>query len=74
MALKDWIRIERVWPEWHKKEDKIGAFDVEKIWIFQNKKLNNYKDYTVYLSGISRGPFKTKSEAIQFAKKYMETH
>ena len=71
MALKDWVKLERIFPAWlNKKTD-------EQIYIFSDTK-NNKKVYNI-TSNKYRTTFNnefniTKSQALKFAKSYMRSH
>jgi len=70
MALKDWKKVGSSKYSWVRKDDKWAVISFTK----------NYKDaVTLYYYDIKEDKeheriFKTKSQALKFAKSYMRTH
>jgi hypothetical protein len=69
MALKDWIKVARVFPHWRSKEND------NKVSIIKTLQIRE-KYYVQYgsLFTSKRKFFMTKDEAFKFAKQYMRTH
>ena len=67
MALKDWKLFKSSYGEdiWLNKK-KNG-----KVEIFERESLNNFN---VYINSFFQRRFKTKSQALKFAKEYMRKH
>ena len=67
MALKDWVQYEK--NEWKNKNTKQYPFSL-KI----SKIKYEYKVYFTNFKSLSIVNFKSKSQALKFAKSYMRTH
>ena len=69
MALKNWKKIDRIYPYWinNKTDAKVSILKTLQI------RENYYVQYGNYLNQL-RKFFMTKSEALKFAKQYMRTH
>jgi len=69
MALKDWKKIDRIYPTWKnaKTEDAVTIFKTLQI------REPYYVQYGTWVTS-ARKFFMTKTEALKFAKSYMRTH
>ena len=71
MALKDWKKVSSRDNKWTKKNDSVEIItDFNK-----NQKITGFEvDIDVFDSHNINKEFKTKSQAISFAKNYMRSH
>ena len=79
MALKDWKKvndntIDNLWE----KKSKSSYYGDYEIWVYKIRNPERKLRWVFKLKEIGRGhqtkQFKTKSQAIKFAKAYMRTH
>jgi hypothetical protein len=87
MALKDWKKVKTKWPgntvfenvkdiKQHRAKGRISISDSNKDPWVMNLKGNNKVRVTLGIGSCTLGQpeFKTKQEALKFAKQYMRTH
>jgi capsule polysaccharide export protein KpsC/LpsZ len=69
MTLKDWKKIERIYPHWinSKTDDRISIIKTlqirEKYYVQYGNYLNQHRKF-----------FMTKAQALKFVKEYMRKH
>lgn len=82
MALKDWKKNKKEKHTWHKENPKTWQFWTIQVYttagLYISKLNKDLKGWIVEISGsdISRitKQFKTKAQALKYAKQYMRSH
>ena len=69
MALKDWKKIDRVYPYWINEKINARVSIIKTLQIMEKY----YVQYGDYLNQ-QRKFFMTGNEALKFARNYMRTH